>query len=104
MPMYNLLEYSKNYADSTGSLYQFFRDTARTGEAAEPNWNPANDDAFKAKKIGKTAEGAAAGDPGFIAAEIVVPLKYLSNFWRALEMPLINTEVSLLLTWTDTLC
>ena len=34
--------------------------------------------------------------------EIIVPLKYLSNFWRALEMPLINCEVNLILTWSST--
>ena len=33
--------------------------------------------------------------------KIVVPLKYLSNFWRALDMPLINCEVSLILTWSE---
>ena len=33
--------------------------------------------------------------------EIVVPLKYLSNFWRSLDMPLINCEVSLTLTWSE---
>ena len=36
------------------------------------------------------------------AVEIVVPLKYLSNFWRTLEMPLINCEVNLILTWSST--
>ena len=34
--------------------------------------------------------------------EIMVPLKYLSNFWRTLEMPLINCEVNLILTWSST--
>ena len=33
--------------------------------------------------------------------EIVVPLKYLTNFWRNLDMPLINCEVSLTLTWSE---
>ena len=32
--------------------------------------------------------------------EIVVPLKYLSNFWRTLEMPLIKCEAELILTWS----
>ena len=32
--------------------------------------------------------------------EIIVPLKYLSNFWRTLEMPLINCKVNLILTWS----
>ena len=34
-------------------------------------------------------------------AEIMVPLKYLSNFWRSFEMPLINCENSLILGWSD---
>ena len=34
--------------------------------------------------------------------EVMVPLKYLSNFWRTLEMPLINCEVNLILTWSST--
>ena len=33
--------------------------------------------------------------------EIVVPLKYLSNFWRTLDMPLINCEINLILTWSE---
>ena len=32
----------------------------------------------------------------------MVPLKYLSNFWRTLEMPLIKCEVNLILTWSST--
>ena len=32
----------------------------------------------------------------------MVPLKYLSNFWRTLEMPLINCEANLILTWSST--
>ena len=34
-------------------------------------------------------------------AEMVVPLKYLSNFWRTLDMPLINCEINLILTWPE---
>ena len=37
---------------------------------------------------------------GVINVEIMVPLKYLSNFWRTLEMPLINCEVELILNWS----
>ena len=42
------------------------------------------------------------GDDGTKNAEIMVPLKYLSNFWRTFEMPLINCEVNLILTWSST--
>ena len=49
---------------------------------------------FKAKVTGQT------GDDGTKNVEVMVPIKYLSNFWRTLEMPLINCEVNLILTWS----
>ena len=87
MPMYNLIEYSDNYAKATGSLWQYFRD--------EPDDNLEDSESFKSKiKItGKTPN-----DDNEKDVEIMVPLKYLSNFWRTLEMPLINCEVNLILT------
>ena len=51
---------------------------------------------FKAKITGQT------GNNGTKDVEIMVTLKYLSNFWRTLEMPLINCEVNLTLTWSST--
>ena len=89
MPMYNLIEYSNNYAKTSGSLWQYYKD--------DPNNNLADSESFKYKvKItGKTPD---IGNTKNV--EIIVPLKYLSNFWRTLEMPLINCEVNLLLTWS----
>ena len=91
MPMYNLIEYSDNYAKTTGSLWQYFRD--------KPDDNLADSESFKSKiKItGKTPNDDSEKD-----VEITVPLKYLSNFWRTFEMPLINCEVNLILTWSST--
>ena len=92
MPMYNLIEYSDNYAKTSGSLWQYFRD--------EPDDNNIEDsESFKSKiKItGKTPNNNNEKD-----VEIMVPLKYLSNFWRTLEMPLINCEVNLILTGSST--
>ena len=91
MPMYNLIDYSDNYAKASGSLWQYYRD--------EPNDNLADSESFKSKlKItGKTPN-----DGNEKGVEIMVPIKYLSNFWRTLEMPLINCEVNLLLTWSST--
>ena len=91
MPMYNLIECSDNYAKTTGSLWQYFRD--------EPNNNLAHSESFKSKiKItGKTPN-----DDNKKDVEIIVSLKYLSNFGRTLEMPLTNCEVNLLLTWSST--
>ena len=82
MPMYNLMEYSDNYAKTSGSLWQYYRD--------EPNDNLADSESFKSKiKItGKTPDNGNEKN-----VEIMVPLKYLSNFWRTLEMPLINCEI-----------
>ena len=91
MSMYNLIEYSDNYAKTTGSLWQYFRDI--------PNDFLRNSKSIKSKiKItGKTPNDNNEKD-----VEIMVPLKYLSNFWRTLEMPLINCEVNLILTWSST--
>ena len=92
MPMYNLIEYSDNYAKTSGSLWQYFRD--------EPDDNNIEDSkSFKSeiKITGKTPNNNNEKD-----VEIMVPLKYLSNFWRTLEMPLINCEVNLILTWSST--
>ena len=86
MPMYNLIEYSDNYAKTSGSLWQYYRD--------ERNDNLANFESFKSKtKItGKTL-----ADDNKANVEIIIQLKYLGNFWRTLEIPLINYEINLIL-------
>ena len=100
MAMYNLIEYSDNYAKTTGSLWQYCKDIpARNanGENIVFDVNNTTDSfKFKAKIAGQTGNG------GTKDVEIMVPLKYLSNFWRTLEMPLINCEVNLILTWSST--
>ena len=89
MPIYNLIEYSDNCSKPSGSLWQYYKD--------DPNDNIENSESFKCKiKItGKTPDNGNTKD-----VEIIMPLKYLSNFWRTLEMPSINCEVSLILTWS----
>ena len=89
MLLYNLTEYSGNYSKTLESLWQYYKD--------DPNNNIGNSESFKSKiKItGKTPDDGNTKD-----LEIIVPLKYLSNFFRTLEMPLINCEVSLILTWS----
>ena len=89
MPMYNLIEYSDNYWKTTGSLWQYYNDG--------PNNNLTNYESFK-YKVKITGKTPADGNPKDV--ETIVPLKYLSNFWRTLEMLLINCEVNLLLTWS----
>ena len=91
MTMYNLIEYSDNYSKTSESLWQYYRD--------EPNDNLADSESFKSK-IKITAKTSATGNGKDV--EIMFPLKYLSNFWRSLEMPLINCEVNLILTWSST--
>ena len=89
VPMYNLIENSDNYSKTSGSLWKYYKDV--------PDNNLADSESFKYKvKItGKTPAEDNTKD-----VEISVPLKYLSNFWRTLEMPLINCEVNLELTWS----
>ena len=92
IPMYNLIEYSRNYRKTTGSLLNYYRD--------EPVDLIRNSGSFKYKAsiIGKTA---ADGNTKEVEFEFVAPLKYISNFWRTLGMPLINCEVNLILTWYE---
>ena len=100
MPMYNLMEYSDNYAKTTGSLWQYFKDIpARDANNIIEEFTDGNTTDsfnFKAKITGQT------GKNGTKDVELMVPLKYLSNFWRTLEMPLINCEVNLILARSST--
>ena len=99
MPMYNLIEYSDNYAKTTGSLWQYCKDIPARNANNEivifSENNTTDSFKFKSKITGQTGNG------GTKDVEIMVPLKYLSNFWRILEMPLINCEVNLILTWSS---
>ena len=111
MPMYNLLEYSKNYIKTTGSLWNYYRHepsnplssnsesfkykTSFTGNIYNIDEKITNDDGKKvdnpkydANKVGKNE------------TKVAIPLKHLSNFWRILNIPLINCEVKLILTWS----
>ena len=107
--MYSLLEYSKNYRKTIGSFYNYYRDELSN----DPNNNNhanievVNSNAFKYKYkiIGNTynvnarAAGYDANKEGTQIIELAIPLKYLGNFWRALNIPLISCEVSLELKW-----
>ena len=99
MPMYNVTEYSDNYSKTSGSLWQYCKDIpAVDNDGNIIIFNGINDTdsfSFKSNIIGKTDHD---GDIGNV--EIMIPLKYFSNFWRTLEMPLINWKVELILTWS----
>ena len=95
MPTYNLIEYSDNYSNTLGSLWQYCKEipalnnngaiTNLSGDNVTDSFN------FKAKMTDET------NNNGRIDVETMVPLKFLSNFWRTLQMPLTNCEIELLL-------
>ena len=98
MPMYNLIQYSDNYFKTSGSLWQYCKEIpAENDNGKIVDFNGANATYsfnFKTKITGQTAADNNNGNiAGRLDVEIIVPLKYLSNFWRTLEMPSINFEV-----------
>ena len=101
MPMYNLIEYSDNYQDSSATLYQYKRDEPPEDDAVA-DLTDDNSSSFKYKiKLLSNVIRVAGNAAGVrrLNVKIVVPLKYLSNFFRSLEMPLIICKIKLNLTW-----
>ena len=90
MPMYNFIEYSYTYSGTTGNLLQHHKKNDRKYPVADSNLFK-----VKARFLANTNE------QGIINAEITVQLKYLNNFWRALEMSLINCGINLILNWSE---
>ena len=109
MSMYNLLEYSKNYRKTIGSLYNYYRDELSddTDDNNFDNIKAVNSNTFKYKnKITGNTYNVDAGAQGYNVnkndtqeVELAIPLKHLGNFWRALNIPLISCEVSSELKW-----
>ena len=99
MPMYNLLEYSKSYRKTTGSLWNYYRDEPNSGAVGNINYSMKNSRScdHKTSITGKLKGNNVEKDD----VEVVVPLKYTSNFFRSLNFPLVNCEVSLILTWYE---
>ena len=105
MPMYNLIEYNDNHSKTSGSFWQYCQEIPavnNAGNIVDFNGANATDSVnFKAKMlIQKMLKTGQANNDGIINVEIMFPLKYLSNFWKTLEMPLINCEVELILNWS----
>ena len=109
MPMFNLLKYSKNYRKTIGLLYNYYRDEL-SDDADDNNFDNIkviNSNTFKYKNkitgntynINAGAQGYDVNKNGMQKVELPIPLKYLGNFWRALNIPLISCEVSLELKW-----
>ena len=98
MPMYNLFEYSKNYRKTIGSLWNYYRDEPNSGVNNGITYSIRGSKSFDYKanfiKDSVTHNNLTKND-----VKIVVPLKYLSNFWRNLNIPLISCEIELILTW-----
>ena len=97
MPMYNLIEYSDNYQDSSATLYQYKRDEPPEDDAVA-DLTADNSSSLK-YKISLLGNPVVANNIVRINVKVVVPLKYLSNIFRSLEMPLINCKIKLTLTW-----
>ena len=101
MPMYSLIENSNNYQDSSATLYQYKRDESPEDDAvADLTADNSDSLKYKIKLLGNVTE--VAGDAAGIRrlnVKVVVPLNFLSNFFRSLEMPLINCKIKLNLTW-----
>ena len=97
MPMYNLIEYSDSYQDSSATLYQYKRDEPPEANAID-DLTVDNSNSFK-YKVSLLDNPVVADNIAKRSVKVVVPLKYLSNFFRSLEMPLINCKIKLNLTW-----
>ena len=98
MPMYNLIEYSSDYSETTGGLWFYSKDEATDLNADIANANNFKSFMYKAKLLENTEADRANGI--LKNATTAVPLKYLSNFWRSLEMLLINCKLESKLKWT----
>ena len=102
MPMYNLLAYSDNYSVPSGSLWNYYRDNVNDENENGDNGHKINNNKtrtrksfkYKTKIIGSTPQNVSR-----LNAEVVVPLKYLCNFWRSLNLPLISCEIEFDLRW-----
>ena len=90
-----MLEYSKNYKKTTGSLWNYYRD-----EQTNPRPSDSKSFKYKTSATENTYDGNDVNKVGKRETEIVIPLKHLSNFRRNLNIPLINCKVELILTWS----
>ena len=91
---FDWIQYSDNYSDTSGSLWRFKRDEieGNVDLSIDANHIPNNSSSYKYKSSFITNRNN---------VKIAVSLKYLSNFWRSLEIPLINCKVEFPLTWNE---
>ena len=102
MPMYNLIEYSKNYRKTNGSLHNYYRDEPNSETMNNMNYLMNNSVSYEYKARSTNRFPNVVDGVGALIlrdVKIIVPLKHLGNFWRELNMPLVNCEVDLKLKW-----
>ena len=105
----HLLEYNKNYKKATGSLWNYYRD-----QPSDPLFSNSESFKYETSITGNyynidekitNYDGNEVDNPKYGANEVdetdvAIPLKHLSNFWRSLNIPLINCAVELILIWS----
>ena len=95
--MYNLLEYSDNFSMTLGSLWNYYRDEVNdSANEIDDNDNMINNNKAETNKrfeYNTKIIGSALNNNSRLNAEAVIPLKYLSTFWRSLDLSLINCEI-----------
>ena len=105
MLMYNLLEYSGNYSMTSGNLWNYYRhevnDSANENNGTN-NYRTNNNKTTTSKSFEyKTSlTGSTSINNNGLKAEVVVPLEYMSNFWRSPDLVLVNCEIKPDLTWS----
>ena len=102
IPIHNLIEHIDNYSDKSRSLWQFKRDKSPVTNAGNPDSASTNDLTSFKYKPSWLEDSIAFGGYRVFKNVIAIPLKYLSNFTRSLEMSLINCKIHLKLCWTKT--
>ena len=105
MPMYNLLEYSDKYSRTSGSLRNYCKDKVKDSANED---NDANNFIINSSKI-KTSKsfeyktkliGSTPNNDYRLHTAVVVSLRYLSNFWKSIDSPSVNSEKELDVSWS----
>ena len=100
MLMYNLIEYSNNVSKTSRSLWYYYRNEPfLNANSAIANFPAVDNNSALFKFKIKIVRGI--GDDGTKKAKIRVSLKYLSNSWETIEIPLISCEINVILTWSS---
>ena len=109
--LYNLNEYSHNYSDTTGSLHHYkIPDQTKNNDNIASVNNASTSFIYQSNLVQKQVIPIDVGQnidldvtnahKSWKSVKIAVPLKYISNFFRSLELPLLNTKLCLELNWT----